>query len=73
MAADLRDQVQRAVGVAYTVERELGGGGMSRVFVATETALARKVVIEMLLDLILVSLRSDPRFAELTRRAHLPQ
>jgi serine/threonine protein kinase len=32
----------------YALERELGGGGMSRVFVAEETALDRKVVIKML-------------------------
>lgn len=31
---DIRDQLQRALGTAYAVERELGGGGMSRVFVA---------------------------------------
>jgi serine/threonine-protein kinase len=36
------------VGTTYTLERELGGGGMSRVFVATETALGRKVVIKVL-------------------------
>jgi serine/threonine-protein kinase len=30
------------------LERELGGGGMSRVFVAEETALGRKVVIKVL-------------------------
>ncbi|HVT38295.1 MAG TPA: protein kinase [Gemmatimonadaceae bacterium] len=32
----------------YTLERELGGGGMSRVFVAEETTLGRKVVIKVL-------------------------
>ena len=31
----------------YTIERELGAGGMSRVFVATETALNRSVVIKV--------------------------
>jgi tetratricopeptide (TPR) repeat protein len=45
---DLRDQLQRALGNAYTLERELGGGGMSRVFVARETALDRQVVIKVL-------------------------
>ena len=45
---DLRDQLQSTLGNAYTIERELGGGGMSRVFVATETALGRKVVIKVL-------------------------
>ncbi|MFN2604216.1 MAG: protein kinase, partial [Gemmatimonadaceae bacterium] len=33
---------------AYTLERELGGGGMSRVFVAEDTTLERKVVIKVL-------------------------
>jgi tetratricopeptide (TPR) repeat protein len=47
-AMDWRAQLQRALGSAYTLERELGGGGMSRVFLATETALGRKVVIKVL-------------------------
>ena len=29
-----RDDLQRALGAAYTIERELRGGGMSHVFVA---------------------------------------
>ena len=37
-----------ALGDAYAVERELGGGGMSRVFVATEVALKRRVVVKLL-------------------------
>lgn len=32
----------------YDIERELGGAGMSRVFVATEKSLGRKVVIKLL-------------------------
>jgi eukaryotic-like serine/threonine-protein kinase len=44
----LREQIQASLGAAYTLERELGGGGMSRVFVATETALGRKVVVKVL-------------------------
>jgi TolB-like protein/tRNA A-37 threonylcarbamoyl transferase component Bud32 len=42
------DQLQATLGSAYSVERELGGGGMSRVFLAEETALGRKVVIKTL-------------------------
>ena len=45
---DLRDQLQRSLGDAYTLERELGGGGMSRVFLANETALGRQVVVKVL-------------------------
>jgi eukaryotic-like serine/threonine-protein kinase len=44
----LSDQVQTALGERYTLERELGGGGMSRVFVAEEKALGRKVVVKIL-------------------------
>src|SRR3972149_5725364 len=45
---DLRDRLQAAVGETYTIEKELGGGGMSRVFLARETRLGRKVVIKVL-------------------------
>ena len=45
---DLRERLQTTLGNAYTLERELGGGGMSRVFVADETALGRKVVVKVL-------------------------
>ncbi|HEV8409018.1 MAG TPA: serine/threonine-protein kinase, partial [Gemmatimonadaceae bacterium] len=44
---ELRDQLQQALGTTYDVGSELGGGGMSRVFTATETALGRKVVIKV--------------------------
>ncbi len=48
MSDILRDQIQSSLGSAYTIERELGGGGMSRVFVATERALGREVVVKLL-------------------------
>jgi eukaryotic-like serine/threonine-protein kinase len=48
MSADLREQLQKTLTGTYTLERELGGGGMSRVFEATETSLGRKVVIKVL-------------------------
>ena len=46
--SELRERLQATLGDAYTLERELGGGGMSRVFVADETALGRKVVVKVL-------------------------
>jgi tRNA A-37 threonylcarbamoyl transferase component Bud32/tetratricopeptide (TPR) repeat protein len=46
--AELNDSLQAALGSAYRLERELGGGGMSRVYVATELALGRKVVVKVL-------------------------
>src|SRR5438309_7374832 len=45
---DLRARLQTAVGSAYRIDKELGGGGMSRVFVAEESALGRRVVIKVL-------------------------
>ena len=45
---DLRDRLQAALGDAYAIDRELGGGGMSHVFLATERRLDRQVVIKLL-------------------------
>ncbi len=46
--SDLADRLQAALGGAYRIERELKAGGMSRVFVAMETALKRRVVVKVL-------------------------
>ncbi len=48
MTADLRAELQETLGTAYTLERELGGGGMARLFLATENALGRPVVVKVL-------------------------
>ena len=48
MTSDLRATLQHALGDAYRVGPELGGGGMSRVFVATDSALGREVVVKVL-------------------------
>jgi TolB-like protein/tetratricopeptide (TPR) repeat protein len=44
----LRDELQRTLGASYTLERELGGGGMSTVFVARDNSLGRTVVVKVL-------------------------
>jgi hypothetical protein len=41
-------RLQTALGDAFLLERELGGGGMSRLFVATERSLNRQGVIKVL-------------------------
>jgi serine/threonine-protein kinase len=41
-------RLQGALGGGYRIERELGGGGMSRVFVASDEALGRRVVVKVL-------------------------
>ena len=48
MTQQLRDQLQATLSGSYTIERELGGGGMSKVFVAEETRLRRRVVVKVL-------------------------
>lgn len=48
MSDEFTTQLQAALAPSYTLERELTGGGMSRVFVATDTTLGRKVVIKVL-------------------------
>jgi eukaryotic-like serine/threonine-protein kinase len=44
---ELQDKLQSAL-PAYTLERELGGGGMSRVFLAHDRELNRRVVVKVL-------------------------
>ena len=41
----LRNSLQDTLGSSYTITRELGGGGMSRVFLAHEEELGRDVVV----------------------------
>jgi tetratricopeptide (TPR) repeat protein/aminoglycoside phosphotransferase (APT) family kinase protein len=48
MTTDLRAQIQKTLGATYTIDRELGGAGMSRVFAAEETSLGRRVVVKVL-------------------------
>ncbi len=48
MSASFQEHLELALGDEYRVVRELGGGGMSRVFLATEVALGRTVVIKVL-------------------------
>jgi serine/threonine-protein kinase len=73
---DLRDQLQSAVGAEYAVERELGGGGMSRVFLATERALNRQVVLKLLPPELAQSVNADRfrreiQFAARLRHPHI--
>jgi TolB-like protein/tRNA A-37 threonylcarbamoyl transferase component Bud32/Tfp pilus assembly protein PilF len=46
--SDLVSRLTAALSDRYRLERELGGGGMSRVWVATETALDRQVVVKVI-------------------------
>ena len=45
---DLRPRLEKALADNYIFERELGGGGMSRTYLAREKALDRRVVVKVL-------------------------
>ena len=46
--ADLEQRLLEQLGTSYTIQFELRGGGMSRVFVADDISLRRRVVIKVL-------------------------
>ena len=68
---ELRDQLQSALEGTYKIEGELGGGGMSRVFVATETALGRRVVIKVLPSELAAAVNVDRFKREIQLAANL--
>ena len=45
--ADVRTRLEAAIGKQFILERELGGGGMSHVFLAEERRFGRQVVIKV--------------------------
>jgi hypothetical protein len=69
----LREQLQSSLGSAYTLDRELGGGGMSRVFVAEETRLGRKVVVKVLSSEVAAGLSAERFEREIRVAASLQQ
>uniref|UniRef100_UPI00286CA614 serine/threonine-protein kinase n=1 Tax=Gemmatimonas sp. TaxID=1962908 RepID=UPI00286CA614 len=70
---DLRTQLQATLGDGYTLERELGGGGMSRVFVAQENALGREVVVKVLAPELSASVSAERFTREIATAARLQQ
>ncbi|HET9066965.1 MAG TPA: serine/threonine-protein kinase [Gemmatimonadales bacterium] len=71
MTDQLRDDLTTALGSAYQIERELTGGGMSRVFVAREQALGREVVIKVLPPELSAGLNRERFRREIQVAAHL--
>ena len=69
----MRDQLQATLGDAYTLERELGGGGMSRVFVARENRFGRRVVIKVLAPELAAVLSAERFEREIRLAASLQQ
>jgi serine/threonine-protein kinase len=71
--SDLRDRLQESLASTYTLERELGGGGMSRVFVAQERRLGRQVVVKLLSPELAASLSTTRFEREIQVAASLQQ
>jgi eukaryotic-like serine/threonine-protein kinase len=71
--ADLLDQLRQALGSAYTIEREIHGGGMSRVFLAEETQFERKVVIKVLSPELSAGISAERFEREIKLAAQLQQ
>src|SRR6187402_1783795 len=70
---DLRQRIQESLSGTHTIERELGGGGMSRVFVADEHRLGRKVVVKVLAPELAAAMSSERFEREIRLAASLQQ
>jgi serine/threonine protein kinase len=70
-ADELRLKLQDALGPTYELGRELGGGGMSRVFVAHERSLDRDVVVKLLLPQLAAGVSVERFRREIALAAHL--
>src|SRR3954464_9961124 len=70
---NLQDQLTSSLSGSYTIERELGGGGMSRVFLAEEARLKRKVVVKVLAPELAQGLSADRFEREIQMAASLQQ
>ncbi|MDB4905479.1 MAG: protein kinase [Gemmatimonadetes bacterium] len=67
------EELRSALGAAYVIERELGGGGMSRVFLAEETRFHRKVVVKLLSPELAAGLSAERFEREIGLAAGLQQ
>ena len=73
LPADVLPQLQASLGTAYTLDRELGGGGMSRVFLAREVGLGRRVVIKVLTPELAAGINAERFDREIKLAAKLQQ
>ena len=74
MGISLLDHLHEALSETYALERELAAGGMSRVFLAEERALGRRVVLKVLSPELLAGVSADRfrREIQLTARLQHP-
>lgn len=71
MPEDLRAQLETALAADYVLQDELPRGGMSRVFLATERALKRRVVLKVLDPELAASLSAERFKREIALAARL--
>ena len=71
VSTDLQSDLQHALGEAYRVSRELPGGGMSRVFVAEDSALQREIVVKVLPPDLMAGLNVERFRAEIQHAVRL--
>jgi hypothetical protein len=72
-APDLRERLFETLGTTYDFERELGGGGMSRVFVAVERRFNRRVVVKVLAPELAAGVSAERFAREVMLAARLQQ
>ncbi len=65
------DRLQAAIGNSYTIERELGRGGMATVYLARDTKHQRAVALKVLLPDLAASLGPERFRREITTAAQL--
>jgi TolB-like protein/Tfp pilus assembly protein PilF len=71
MAMQLGERLQKALAGKYTLETELSGAGMSRLFLADEPSLERKVVVKVLPPELTATVSIDRFRREIRLAAHL--
>lgn len=70
-SADLRSHVQKALGSAYALSREVGEGGMAHVFLADETVLHTDPSFRLIPPGEALAIHDDPRWIGLVQRVGL--
>jgi serine/threonine-protein kinase len=71
MPTDLRETLQNSLSSSYRIDKELPRGGMSRVFLATELALGRPVVLKVLAPELAATLSAERFRREIAMAARL--
>jgi serine/threonine-protein kinase len=70
-SSELLERLQLGLGSTYLVERELAGGSMARIFVATDTTLDRRVVLKVLAPELAAGLNAERFHREVRLAASL--